>query len=81
MTIKEEIVSEIDTLSEASLIEVKEFVLKISSRNRKPSLMERLRKIKIDGPPDFSRHLDLYMNGEKSLDDYFRKRDDNGDIR
>lgn len=29
------------------------------------SLMSQLRQIQIDGPEDFSRNLDLYLNGEK----------------
>jgi hypothetical protein len=29
------------------------------------TLMDRLVKIKIDGPEDFASHFDLYLNGEK----------------
>ncbi len=31
--------------------------------------MAKLRKIKINAPPDFSKNLDLYLTGEKTIDD------------
>ncbi|KAM3089622.1 hypothetical protein ACKFKG_33315 [Phormidesmis sp. 146-35] len=35
--------------------------------DRKPGIMARLRRIKIEAPEDFSVNLDLYLNGEKQL--------------
>ncbi len=32
----------------------------------KSTLMDRLMKIKIDGPVDFASHFELYLNGEKA---------------
>lgn len=71
MTIREQIVSKVQNLPEGALQEVYEFVEKIDeSLDKKPlTLMQRLRKIKIQGPPDFSRNLDLYLSGEKRVDE------------
>jgi Zn-dependent M16 (insulinase) family peptidase len=81
MTIREEILSTVQELPDSALAEVFEVVEKIKKRGNQPSLMERLRAIKIEGPPDFAENFDLYMNGEKSLDDYFDKLNGNGNIR
>jgi hypothetical protein len=69
MTIREEIVSRVQKLPDSALLEVYEVVEKVEKKGKKPSLMERLRQIKIDAPPDFSRNIDLYMSGEKKIDD------------
>jgi len=34
----------------------------------KESFMAKMRKISIDAPPDFSRNIDLYLSGEKTID-------------
>jgi len=81
MNIREEIVSKVQKLPESALVEVYEAVEKIEKKEKQPSFMERLRAIKIEGPPDFAENFDLYMNGEKSLDDYFDKLNGNGNIR
>jgi hypothetical protein len=31
--------------------------------------MARLREVQIEAPPDFAANLDLYLSGEKSVDD------------
>jgi hypothetical protein len=70
MVTKEIIKSELDRVPEERLEEVYE-VVKLYSR-RTPSngssLLSKLKKIKIDGPEDFSENLDLYLSGEKSID-------------
>lgn len=75
MTIKEQITAEIESLHEEDLNElfdiIKNFVQTKSSSQpstQVPSLMSRLRKIKIDGPADFSTNLVQYMNGEKTIE-------------
>ena len=73
MTMREEIVAKVQSLPENALPKIYEVIEKIEGETQKPSLMERLSKIKIIGPPDFAENFDLYMNGEKSLDDYFEK--------
>lgn len=69
MTVREEIIAKVQNLPENVLPEIYEFVEKIIEKENKPSLMERLRKIKIQAPPDFSRNIDLYMSGEKKIDE------------
>lgn len=78
MNIREEIVAKVERLPESILPEIYEAVERIEQKEARPSLMERLAKIKIEGPPDFAENFDLYMSGEKSLDEYFEKeRNDN----
>ena len=36
-------------------------------RKNKPTLMSKLKRIKIDAPEDFAANLDLYLSGEKSV--------------
>ena len=74
MTIREQIVYKVKKLPENFLPEVYEFVDRLGERKTEKeteplSLMQRLRKIKIEGPRDFSRNIDLYMNGEKNIDE------------
>lgn len=69
MTLREEIVEKVNKIPENSLPELLEKIEEIESKAAKPSLMEQLRKIKIQGPPDFSRNIDLYLNGEKDFDE------------
>lgn len=68
MTIREELVSKVNEMPDDSLAEVADFVRMIEGK-RKPSLMETLRRIKIDGPRDLSRNARLYINGEKEVDE------------
>ena len=72
MSIREQIVSKVQKLPESALPDVYEFVEKIgeqSGMSEQPSLMQRLRKIKIEGPRDFSRNIDLYLSGEKKIEE------------
>lgn len=71
MNIREKIVSKVQNLPDGDLLKVYEFVEQIDARigEEQLSLMQRLRKIKIQGPPDFSRNLDLYMSGERKMDE------------
>lgn len=69
MTLREEIVEKVNKMPESSLPEVLQKIEELESKAAKPSLMEQLRKIKIQGPPDFSRNIDLYLNGEKDFDE------------
>jgi hypothetical protein len=70
MVTKEIIKSELDRVPEERLEEVYE-VVKLYSRPGTPSngssLLSKLKKIKIDGPEDFSENLDLYLSGEKTI--------------
>lgn len=72
MTIREEIVTKVQNLPESVLPEVYEFVEKIEEKEEKSGLLRRLQKIKIEAPPDFAENIDLYMNGEKSIEENLR---------
>lgn len=72
MNIREEIVAKIQKLPENVLPEVFEFVEKMENSEEKPGLLKRLQKIKIQAPPDFAENIDLYMNGEKSIEENIR---------
>ncbi len=69
MTIREKLVQKVQNLPEDSLTKVYEFVETIENADEKPSLMQQLRQIKIQAPKDFSRNIDLYMSGEKKIED------------
>ncbi len=69
MNLREEIVADIQTLPEAVLPKLQETIKKLREDEEKPGFLKRLQKIKInDLPSDFSRNIDLYLNGEKELD-------------
>ena len=76
MNIREEIVEKIRHIPESRLPELYKVVEKLADEQPKEGLLKRLAKIKIDGPPDFAENFDLYMNGEKSLDDYYKNRNE-----
>jgi hypothetical protein len=68
MTTKEKIVAEIGALSDRDLDELHGIIHEfIESRvqSSPTTLMERLRRVRIVGPTDFSANLDMYMTGEK----------------
>jgi hypothetical protein len=73
MEIREQIIEEVQRIPDQYLTEFQEIVKDFVEKKSKPSLMERLRQIKIQGPPDFAENFDLYASGEKSLDDYLDK--------
>jgi hypothetical protein len=71
MATREEIISEVEKVPEERLDELYRVVRTFSQENSadgKQSLMAKLRNIQIEGPEDFAANLDLYLNGEKSID-------------
>ncbi len=76
MSIREEIVEKIQRIPESRLSELYKVVEKMADEQPKEGLLKRLAKIKIDGPPDFAENFDLYMNGERNLDGYYKNRDE-----
>ena len=71
MATREEIKSEVEKVPDGRLDELYRVVRTFSqerSADGKQSLMAKLRSIQIDGPEDFAANLDLYLNGEKSID-------------
>lgn len=72
MTTKEKIIEGLAELDDAGLAKVHAVVRDLTKPKPAKStecIMDKLRRIKIDAPPDFSQNLDQYLNGEKSLDD------------
>jgi hypothetical protein len=71
MTKKERIHAEIERLNEASLDEVYALIQRLTEAEaataRKPGVLSRLQRIKINAPEDFAANLDLYLTGEKQL--------------
>lgn len=70
MTLREEIVADIQKLPESVLPQLQEAVKELREKEVKPTFMERMRQIKItDLPADYSRNIDLYLSGEKKIDE------------
>lgn len=70
---KEELKAEIDRIPNDKLESLHRFIDGLISAHADPKVpgetfMEKMRKIRIDAPPDFSRNIDQYINGEKTLD-------------
>lgn len=71
MVTKEEVKSEIERVPEERLAELYEIVRRFAQSkpaSSKLTLMTKLRRIRINAPPDFSENIDLYLSGEKSVD-------------
>ena len=75
MTTKEMIKTEIDHIDDQYIDELHKLIQRFiaekarSKDKAKPKeLMAGLRKIKIQGPADFSENLDDYLNGEKRVE-------------
>lgn len=72
MTIREEILTKVQNLPESVLPQVYDFVEKIKEKEEEPGLLRRLQKIKIEAPSDFAENIDLYISGEKSIEENLR---------
>ena len=60
MTIKEQIIEEIEKVPEQNLEELYKLVKEFEEKNSEPTLMEQLRKIRISAAPDFSVTATIY---------------------
>jgi len=61
----------IDQVPEADLDELHRVITEFAESKQdgsKPSLLSRLKRIKIEAPRDFSENFDLYVSGEKSAE-------------
>ena len=68
MSTKELIEAEIQRMDEDQLRElyqVMKQITKLENRVSPPSLMSKLKQVKIQAPEDFASNLDLYASGEK----------------
>jgi len=74
MTTKERLLLEIEKLNQEELAElfalVKSF-LQTKQKLARPTFLEQLSRIQINGPEDFAENLDLYLSGEKLFDPNF----------
>ena len=71
MVTKEEIKSEVEKVPEERLAELYQIVKSFThskAPSSKPTLMAKLKRIRISGPPDFSENIDLYLTGEKTIE-------------
>lgn len=71
MTTKELIEAEIEHLDEAQLNQLYQVARRLSESKKPPatpSLMGKLKQVKIDGPEDFATNLELYLSGEKRVE-------------
>jgi hypothetical protein len=69
MSIRQLIDEEISKLEEEQLEELYEIVKNFSRPKTNNSLFSKLKQVKIEGPVDFAANVDLYLNGEKNIDD------------
>jgi hypothetical protein len=68
---KEEIKSEIEKVPEEHLTELYQIVRRFTQHRPRPSeptLMSKLKRVRINAPPDFSENIDLYLTGEKTVE-------------
>jgi hypothetical protein len=68
---KEEIKSEIEKVPEERLAELYQIVKRFTQSrpsSSKPTLMSKLRRVRITAPHDFSENIDLYLTGEKTVE-------------
>lgn len=72
MTTREMIQTEIEAVPDENLDDlyrvIKQFT-KTRTQTHKPGLLAKLKQIKIDAPEDFAANLDLYLSGEKKIED------------
>jgi hypothetical protein len=71
MITKEEIKSEVEKVPEERLAELYRIVKSFTeskSTSSKPTLMSKLKRVRISAPPDFSENIDLYLTGEKTIE-------------
>ena len=72
MTLKALIYAEINKIEEDNLDELYQFVKQLanakSTAKPKTGILNKLKHIKIQALVDFSTNIDLYMSGEKNLD-------------
>jgi hypothetical protein len=71
MSTRKLIHAEVEKVEEKSLGELYRLVKGFIGEHpeRSGGIMEKLLRIKIEGPEDFSRNVDAYLNGERPLAD------------
>lgn len=69
---KEELVAAINEVPPEKFEALRRFMRSLSRSNKTPKIdretfMEKMRKIRIEAPPDFSQNLDDYLYGDKEI--------------
>lgn len=70
MTKRELIEAEIGRIPEDRLDELYGIIRDFAAENAasaEPGILAKLREIRIEGPSDFAKNLDLYLSGERSV--------------
>ncbi|MCE9527834.1 MAG: hypothetical protein K8R36_17460 [Planctomycetales bacterium] len=70
MTIKEKIHAAIEDVQNDRLDELYSLIRNFAKAPPAPhdeSIMDKLKRIQIEGPPDFSANFDKYVSGEKRV--------------
>ncbi len=73
MTTKERVQAELDTLGEEEMNQILRVIQRLNQKEapptppQKPSLLSKLKQIKIEAPEDFAANLDAYASGEKQI--------------
>ncbi len=69
---KEIIKEEVEKVPDEKLETLYEFVKDLAEiepkKQSKESFIAKMQKIRINAPPDFSRNIDLYLSGEKTIE-------------
>lgn len=69
---KEDIKQEIEKVPDEQLESLYKYVRELTEakpkKQSKETFMAKMRKIKINAPSDFSRDIDLYLSGEKTIE-------------
>ena len=69
MVTKEEVKSEIEKVPEERLAELYQIVKRFAQSrpiSSEPTLMAKLRRVRINAPSDFSENIDLYLTGREN---------------
>jgi hypothetical protein len=69
MSTRKLIHDEVEKVEEKSLGDLYRLVKGFTGPGRSGGIMEKLLRIEIEGPEDFSRNVDAYLNGERPLAD------------
>ncbi len=71
MTTKELIQAEVDRTPEEDLDDLYHLIRQFvgsKAASQKPGILSKLRCVSIDAPSDFAANLDLYLSGEKRVE-------------
>lgn len=68
MTTKEHLHAELERLTEDEQAQLLRLAQQMGNPPHKPGLLSKIKAAAFDGPEDFAANLDLYLSGEKRVD-------------